>query len=79
MEKRKKKRNSQLAGPGGGEFRLASAGARASTGRQPSRPTEEQRGAGGRRGHGPTRQREEGGNSVERAIEGGRTGRLDRR
>jgi hypothetical protein len=64
--KRKKKRDSQLAGPEG-NFGPASAGA----GRRPSRPTEERRGAGGRRGRGPTRQREEGGNSVERAMEGG--------
>jgi hypothetical protein len=67
--KRKKKRNSQVAGPGG-DFGPASAG------RRPSRPTEERSGAGGRRGCGPTRQREEGGNGVERATGGGvRTGR----
>jgi hypothetical protein len=62
--KRKKKRNSQVAGPGG-DFGPASAG------RRPSRPTEERSGAGGRRGCGPTRQREEGGNGVERATGGG--------
>jgi hypothetical protein len=46
----------------GGDFGPACAGA----GRRPSRPTEERSGAGGRRGCGPTRQREEGGNGVER-------------
>jgi hypothetical protein len=51
--KRKKKRNSQLAGPGG-EFWPASASA--SEGRRPSRPTEERSGTGGCCGHGPTRQ-----------------------
>jgi hypothetical protein len=67
--KRKKKRNSQLAGPGG-EFRPSERG-------RPSRPTEERSGTGGRHGRGPTCQREEGGNGVERATDGGggRTGR----
>jgi hypothetical protein len=53
--KRKKKGDSQLAGPGG-DFGPASAGA----GRRPSRPTKEQNSAGGRHGCGPTCQREEG-------------------
>jgi hypothetical protein len=52
--KRKKKKNSQLAGRG--DFGPVSAG----VGRRPSRPTEERRGMGGRHGRGPMRQREEG-------------------
>jgi hypothetical protein len=67
--KRKKKRNSQLAGSGG--ISAQRARARAGVGRRPSRPTEERSGAGERRGCGPTRQREEGGNDMERAMEGG--------
>jgi hypothetical protein len=64
-EKRKKKRNSELTGLG--DFGPVSAGA----GR---RPTEEQSSMGRHRGCGPMRQREEGGNGVERARGGGRTG-----
>jgi hypothetical protein len=51
----------------GGDFSPASEG----TGRMPSQPMEERSGASGRHGRGPTCQREEGGNGVERATEGG--------
>jgi hypothetical protein len=64
---KKKKEKGFSASWAGGNFGPASAGA----GRRPSRPTVERRGVGGRHGRGPTRQREEGGNDVERAKEGG--------
>jgi hypothetical protein len=69
--KRKKKGNSQLAGPRGEDFGPASAG----TGRRPSRPTEKQSDAGRRRGCGPMRQREEGVTAWSERRRGGRTDR----
>jgi hypothetical protein len=67
--KRKKKRNSQLAGSGGISAQ-PSAGARAG---QAAQLAYKERGRrGGRRGHGPTHQREERGDSI-RGEEGGRS------
>jgi hypothetical protein len=63
--KNEKEKEFSASWAGGGEFGPAGAG------RRPSRPTEERSGAGGRRGCGPTRQREEGGNDVERVTGGG--------
>jgi hypothetical protein len=63
MGKGKRKRNSQLAGPGG-NFGPAERGR--ARGRRPSWPAEERRWRSGRRGRRPTRQQEEGGNGVER-------------
>jgi hypothetical protein len=57
---KKKKRDFLLAGPGG-VFDPAERERARGHGRRPSQPMKEQRRAGGRRGHGPTRQREEGG------------------
>jgi hypothetical protein len=62
--KRKKKKEFSAIWAGGISAQ-PSAGTRARV-RRPSRPAEERRQCGGCRGRGPTRQREEGGNGVER-------------
>jgi hypothetical protein len=68
--KRKKKKEFS-ASWAGGNFGPAKRGR--SRGRRPSRPAEERRRRGGRRGRGPTHQREEG--VTAWSCDGGRTGR----